>query len=36
MHIGVEVIQKGIEEMETRFGEFQNETANYIKDFYYG
>jgi post-segregation antitoxin (ccd killing protein) len=36
MHSGVKEIQTGIHEMEARFGEFQNETANYIKDFYYG
>jgi hypothetical protein len=31
-----EKMQEGIHELETKFGEFQNETANYIKDFYYG
>jgi hypothetical protein len=36
MHSGVKVIQKGINQMETIFGEYRNETANYIKDFYYG
>lgn len=36
MYSGVRVIQKGIRETETRFREYQNETANYIKDFYYG
>ncbi len=35
MYSGVRVIQKGIRETESRFREYQNETANYIKDFYY-
>ncbi|VVB90670.1 Uncharacterised protein [uncultured archaeon] len=36
MHSGIKVIQNGIHEMETKFGEYRNETANYIRDFYYG
>lgn len=36
MYSGVKEIQNGIKEMENAFREFQNETANYIKDFYYG
>jgi hypothetical protein len=36
MHSGVKVIQTGIHQMETKFGEYRNETENYIKDFYYG
>ncbi len=29
-------MQEGIHELETKFGEFPNEIADYIKDFYYG
>jgi hypothetical protein len=36
MHSGVKMIQKGIHQMESKFGQYRNETANYIKDFYYG
>lgn len=36
MYSGVKEIQNGIREMENAFREFQDETANYIKDFYYG
>jgi uncharacterized coiled-coil protein SlyX len=31
-----EKMQAGIHQLETKFGEFQNVTADYIKDFYYG
>ncbi len=31
-----DVLQKGVEEMHSGIMEIQNETANYIKDFYYG
>lgn len=33
---GVKEIHSSIGTMETEFREFQNETAKYIKDFYYG
>ncbi len=36
MHSGVKEIQNGIRQMETKFGEYRDETANYIRDFYYG
>lgn len=36
MYSGIKVIQTGIQDMETKFREYQNETASYIKDFYYG
>ncbi|MDP2765948.1 MAG: hypothetical protein Q8O41_00625 [Candidatus Methanoperedens sp.] len=31
-----DVLQKGVEEMHSGIKEIQNETANYIQDFYYG
>ncbi len=33
---GVAQMQDGIKEVQTGIREFQNDTANYIKDFYYG
>ncbi|MDP3103888.1 MAG: hypothetical protein Q8M95_04695 [Candidatus Methanoperedens sp.] len=31
-----DVLQKGVDEMHSGIKEIQNETANYIQDFYYG
>lgn len=36
MHRGVEEIQKSTREMEKSFRDFQNNTVDYIRDFYYG
>lgn len=36
MDTGIKKVQKGIDEFGAEIREFRNETANYIKDFYYG